>query len=209
MTFDSSGAHFGSLISGDAGRNYMRTNHDDYALSLGFVAEITYEVANDGQAVFFGLGAGDTALFGTPDWSTQFSSASFWPETGNDKFTRFRTQNDMNTFGDTGVPGYDPGTHRFRMTFDASTNQLRGEIDINYAGGPFVADAMTTNFPIVVTSLFAPDGWPTEPSRIFFGGDDGVVFRDLSITIVPEPCTVALMLLGFAAIIGRRFRSMR
>ena len=113
----------------------------------------------------------------------------------------------MNTFGDTGVPGYDPGTHRFRMTFDASTNQLRGEIDINYAGGPFVADPMTTNFPIVVTSLFAPDGWPTEPSRIFFGGDDGVVFRDLAIAIVPEPCTAALMLLGFAAIIGRRFRS--
>jgi hypothetical protein len=206
VTFDSSGAHFGSLIPGDAGRNYMRTNHDNYASSLGFVAEITYEVANDNQSVFFGVGAGDTALFGTPDWSTQFSSASFWPETSNDKFTRFRTQNDMNSFGDTGVPGYDPGTHRFRMTFNASNDQLLGEIDINYAGGPFVADATTTNFPIVLTTLYAPDGWPSEPSRIFFGGDDGVIFRDLSITIVPEPSMMALIVLGSAVIICRRFR---
>jgi hypothetical protein len=210
VTFDSSGAHFGSLSPGDAGRNYMRTNHDRYALSLGFVAEITYEVATDDQNVFIGLGAGDTALFGTPDWSTQFSSASFWPETANDKFVRFRTFNDMNNFGDTGiVGGYDPGTHRFRMSFDASTDQLRGEIDVNYAGGPFVADAMTLNFPHVLTSLYGPDGWPGEPSRIFFGGDDGVIFRDLSITIVPEPGAVALMILGFAAISGRRFRAVR
>ena len=97
----------------------MRTIDSDYA-TVPFVAEITFDAA-DNQAVFFGMGAGDRALFGTPDWSTLFSSASFWPETNNDKFTRFRTQNDMNTFGDTGVPGFDPGTHRFRMTFNPTS----------------------------------------------------------------------------------------
>lgn len=184
VTFDASGAHFGTLWAGDGGRNYMRTVESDYATN-GFVAEITFSSNND-QAVFFGLGSGDRALFGTPDWSTQLASASFWPEVGNGKFVRFRTQNDVNAFGDTNVPGIAAGTHRFRMTFNASNSQLLGEIDLNYAGGPFVADATNLNFPQGLSSFFAADGWPSEPSRIFFGGDDGATFSDLSITVVPE-----------------------
>jgi PEP-CTERM motif len=204
IVFDAGGAHVGSLIAGDGGRNYMRTNDSDYA-TVPFQAEITFETSSDNQAVFFGVGAGDRALFGTPDWSTLFSSVSFWPETANDKFVRFRTQNDINAFGDTNVAGFDPGTHRFRMTFNRPANQILGEIDINYAGGPFVADAVSLNFPVVTTSLFGPDGWTSEPSRIFFGGDDGVAFRDLTIAIIPEPSTVALMLVGLAAMAGRRY----
>jgi hypothetical protein len=205
VVFDGAGAHFGSLITGDGGRNYLRTNDSDYA-TVPFVAEITFETS-DTKQVFFGMGAGDTALFGTPDWSTQFSSASFWPETANDKFVRFRTQNDINSFGDTNVAGFDAGTHRFRMTFNPANMQLFGEIDLNYAGGPFVADATTLNFPIVTTSLFAPDGWPSEPSRIFFGGDDGAAFRDFTVTVIPEPNTAALVSLIFAT--GAGIRSLR
>lgn len=210
VVFDGSGAHFGSLTAGDGGRNYMRTNDSDYA-TVPFTAEITFD-AGDGQAVYFGLGSGDTALFGTPDWSTQLSSASFWPETNNDKITQFKTANDSNSFVDTNVPGFTPGTHRFRMTFDPATTFLVGSIDTNYAGGPFVADV--TGFPIVTgapllpnapTGLFSADGWPSEPSRIFFGGDDGAIFRDLSITVIPEPATGILMLLVIAMMAGRRF----
>ena len=205
VTFDANGAHFGSVTAGDAGRNYVRTNDSNYS-TVPFVAEITFE-ADDAKAVFFGLGAGDTALFGTPDWSTQFSSASFWPETNNDKFVQFRTQNDTNVFVDTNVPGFSPGAHRFRMTFDPATNSLTGAIDTNYAGGPFVADV--TGVPNNTTTLFAADGWPSEPSRIFFGGDDGAVFRDLVIRVIPEPSTAALLLLAFAAMAGRRIRDGR
>ena len=198
------------------------TNDSDYA-TFPFKAEITFElstaisdngtpndplddfVVGDTQAVFFGIGAGDRALFGTPDWSTLFSSASFWPEAANDKFVRFRTFNDMNNFADTNVAGLDAGTHRFRMTFNPASNLLLGEIDINYAGGPFVADPMLLNFPINTAALFGPDGWPNEPSRIFFGGDDGVVFRDLSIMIIPEPSAGAILLISAAVMIcGRR-----
>ena len=154
IIYDAAGAHFGTGVPGDGGRSYQRTIDGDYA-TVGFVAEITFYVTNNDQAVFFGLGTGDTALFGTPDWSTQFSSASFWPETANDKFVRFRTANDVNAFADTSVTGgLDAGTHRMRMTFNPANNQLLGEIDKNYAGGPFVADPVGTNFPIVVTSLF-------------------------------------------------------
>jgi hypothetical protein len=207
VVFDANGAHFGTLIAGDAGRNYLRTNDSDYA-TVAFRAEVTFD-AGDNQAMFFGLGAGDRALFGTPDWSTLFSSASFWPETNNDKFTQFKTANDTNAFVDTNVPGFAPGTHRFRMTFDPATKFLIGSIDTNYAGGPFVADV--TGFPIVTgaalppnapSGLFSADGWPSEPSRIFFGGDDGVVFRDLSIAVIPEPTAAGILLLGFTVIAG-------
>lgn len=203
IVFDGDGAHFGSMIAGDGGRTYMRTSQSNFA-TKSFVAEITFVTSNDDQQVFFGLGAGDTALFGTPDWSTQFSSASFWPEVVNDKFVRFRTQNDTNVFADTSVPSLEHGTNRFRMTFNNATQQLLGEIDVDYAGGPFVADATVSNFPIVTTSLFAADGWPSEPSRIFFGGDDGTIFRDLTINAVPEPTTLVLLFLGTASFVGRR-----
>ena len=204
VSFDAGGAHFGSLIAGDAGRNYLRTLVGDYA-TVSFTAEITFEVTTNERATFFGVGSGNTALFGTPDWSTQFSSASFWPEPANDKITAFRTQNDMNAFVDKAVAGFDPGVHRLRMTFDSATKFLVGSIDLNYAGGPFTADA--TTLPIVTTTLFAADGWPTEPSRIFFGGDDGAVFRDLTITVVPEPAAAVLAVVGLlAATFGRGWK---
>ena len=64
ITFDASGTHIGAVFAGDGGRNYMRTLTSDYA-NVNFTAEITF-TAKDGQAMFFGLGSGDRALFGTP-----------------------------------------------------------------------------------------------------------------------------------------------
>lgn len=207
VAYDAGGAHFGTVTAGDGGRNYVRTIDSDYA-TVSFVADITFSTTANGQEVFFGLGTGDIALFGTPDWSTQFSSASFWPEVNNGKITRFRTANDVNSFGDTTVPGFAHGTHRLRMTFDAATMFLSTAIDLDYAGGPFVADTVSSNFPIATASLFAADGWPSEPSRIFFGGDDGAVLRDLNITVVPEPASAVLVVSGLIALtaIGRRKR---
>ncbi|MBX3435520.1 MAG: PEP-CTERM sorting domain-containing protein [Pirellulales bacterium] len=207
IVYDASGAAFGSALAGDDGRSYQRTIDADYA-TVSFRAEITFTTTADNQQAFFGLGTGDRALFGTPDWSTQFSSASFWPEINNGKITRFRTANDVNTFGDTTVPGIAHGTHRLRMTFNATTKQLLGEIDLNYAGGPFAADPVVSNFPIVTTSLFAADGWPSEPSSIFFGGDDGAVLRDFSVTVIPEPTSIGLLAAG-AALASCRLRRRR
>lgn len=204
VVYDASGARFGTGVAGDGGRSYQRTIDGDYAMN-SFLAEITFSVTSDDQQVFFGLGTGDAALFGTPDWSTQFSSASFWPELANDKIVRFRTANDVNAFADTTVTGgLGAGTHRMRMTFNPTNNQLLGEIDLDYAGGPFVADSVGSNFPIVVSSLFGPDGWPTEPSRIFFGGDDGATFRDLSVQVIPEPAGLMLATIALAGLAVRR-----
>lgn len=204
VVLDASGAHFGTAFVGDGGRNYLRTVESDYA-TTSFSAEITIQLSDDQQAAFFGIGAGDTALFGIPDWSTNFSSASFWTDTSNEKIVAFRTQNDINQFRDTAVPGFDPGIHRLRMEFDAGTQLLVGSIDLNFAGGAFVADV--TTLPVDVASLFAADGWPSEPSRIFFGGDDGATFRDFTISVIPEPASAVLLAAGAVGLaVSRRRR---
>ena len=106
------------------------------------------EVVGDSQAVFFGLGAGAYAIFGTPDWDTANSSASFWPETGAEKWLQFTNkESGVQTFFDYYFSPYDPGTHRFRMQFDPTTKLLTGLLDLNYTGGPFVAD-VTGRFSI-------------------------------------------------------------
>ena len=217
VVYDAAGAHTGSTIAGDGGRNYIRTIQSNFAQAQAFTAEITFETTANGQEVFFGLGAGQKALFGTPDWSTLLSSASFWPEANNNKITRFRTFNDHNSFGDSGYATFDPGIHRLQMTYSKAAQTLQVQMDLNYAGGPFVADPGTTNFPISVASLFNDNnpagdnglGWPEEPSRIFFGGDDGTILRDLEIHCTPEPASCALLLMGVAMMSGRRILGKR
>lgn len=208
IVFGAGGAQFGAGLPGDDGRTYLRTQSDNYAAAKTVIVEVTFETTTDDQQVFIGIGGGEKALFGTPDWSTLLSSASFWPETGNNKFTRFRTANDVNSFGDSTVAGFDPGIHRFKMTYTKSNGFLLGEIDVNYAGGPFVADAVGSNFPIATATLQNPSGWfsgaARDPARIFIGGDDGALFRDLSITGVPEPSAAILSLMGVLWMAGCR-----
>jgi hypothetical protein len=205
IAFDASGAHFGTLLGGDGGRNYVRTNDSDYA-TVSFVAEITFTVGSlpvTNQQPFFGMGTGDIALFGVPDWSTQFASTFVQPEingAGDRSLTTFRTQNDANAFVHTDAPAYDIGTHRLRMTFDAVAKTMIYAIDLNFAGGTFAADV--TALPVdlnhidcptgcgnptmpISADFFGPDGWPNEPSRIYFGGDDEVVFKDFSVKVSP------------------------
>src|SRR5262245_22756358 len=72
VVYDASGAHFGTISPGDAGRNFQRTIINDFA-TVSFVAEITFELSSaindngtpddplddfpvgDNQAVFFGM----------------------------------------------------------------------------------------------------------------------------------------------------------
>lgn len=270
VKFDESGANFGTGFGGDGGRNYMRTVESDYA-TVDFVAEITFTSTNlSAQDGFFGMGSGDTALFGWPDWSTQFSSVIFTPEiddSGNPLLTTMYTSNDTPIFNNKAVPSMDSGTHRLRMTYDADAKTVDFAIDLNYAGGPFVQDdaaptrdvsglfALPNTFDAAdytvwrntygsTTDLTAnwtnansfnviddddylywkdhfgetvPGGWPVEPSRIFFGGDDGTIFKDFSVTVtsgagaglsgVPEPTCSLLVGLTLACLGGWRRRA--
>jgi hypothetical protein len=87
------------------------------------------------------------------------------------------------------APGLLPanaGTHRLRMTLDAATKQWTGSLDMDYAGGAFVADATTPTYNLTNAyddGGFILNGFPTQPSKIYFGGDDGVIFKDFSVTV--------------------------
>jgi hypothetical protein len=204
VVFDTTGARFGSLWGGDNGRNYVRTNESDYA-TTSFVAEISVTYGAGGlvvtnQQAFLGMGTGNFALYGIPDWSTLFASTFVQPENGG--LTTFRTQNDANQWAGNPGAAYDAGTHRLQMTFDAVAKTATYAMDVNYAGGPFVADSTTAavdlnhidcpsgcgNPPAPISAdFFGPDGWPNEPSSIYFGGDDGVIFSDFSVVVSAAP----------------------
>lgn len=198
VAFSGTGASFGSLFGGDGGRNYMRTNDSDYA-TVSFTAEITIERTSNGQDAFIGMGAGDTALFGVPDWSTLFSSTFTTPQEGS--LTTWRSSNDANVWTD-GPDVPVVGAHRLRMEFDAVARTMTYSLDFDYTGGPFVAQATTNPVDLnhvdcptgcgdpempISADFFGPDGWPNEPSRIYFGGDDGTIFRDFTVTVSAPP----------------------
>jgi hypothetical protein len=202
VAFDASGATFGSLFAGDGGRNYMRTI-ESYAFN-SFVAEVT--VTQDTLATdqaFFGMGSGIIATWGTPDYAGR-PSVFVTPENG------FLASNAIDGLagdwygpvppcpaGDwckAAAPGFvetNAGTHRLRMTFDAATKEWVGSADIDYAGGAFVADVTTATYDLTLSfndGVFIVNGWDetdplADPSKIYFGGDDGAIFKDFSVTV--------------------------
>ncbi len=198
VNFGLSGATFGLGFAGDGGRNYMRTVEDDYA-TADYVAEISFQRDGildipDNQQVFFGLGAGDTALFGVPDWSTLFSSTFVTLDPGS--LTYFRTSDDVNEFVGSGSATAGVGIHRLRMTYDSIARTMVYDLDEDYAGGAFTVDSTTGVVDLntvdcpdascgggATADFFGPDGWTGEPSRIYFGGDDGIIFSDFSVAV--------------------------
>jgi hypothetical protein len=189
VVFDAAGAHFGTLWAGDGGRNYVRTTQADYATG-SFTVDITF-VAPDlaTQDVFLGVGAGEIALFGWPDWSTLHPSVVVLPEItdgGVSQLTTFKTVDDVNAFANTAAPNLLDGTHRVRLAFNEAAKTANFAVDVNYAGGAFIADYTAT--PVNITDLYAGlnDPWPTlGPSKIYFGGDDGVILKDFSVSVGP------------------------
>jgi hypothetical protein len=183
IEFDSTGALFGNLIVGDGGRNYMRTNDADYA-NVRFVAEVTV-VASDlsQQAHYFGLGPGNAAAFRTPDWTTPASSVMYWGEVdlANPLLTTLKNRDGFGSFVAVPAEGLDSGTHRLRLSYDWFRKTAEFSIDRDFAGGAFMADFSAP--PIDVRDLYGPTGWPAEPARIYFGGDDSVVFKDFQVTV--------------------------
>ena len=203
IVFDATGATFGTLYGGDGGRNYMRTI-DSYAFD-SYRAEVTVTVTSllgSGQQVFMGMGSGIIALWGTPDFAGR-PSVFMTPEAGNGGGLVSNAIDGIagDWYGPTppcpagdwckiSAPGFavadGAGTHRLRMDFDATTKAWTASADINYAGGPFVADVTQTTYDLSLSfddGIFQVNGWPTNPSKIYFGGDDGAIFKDFSVIV--------------------------
>jgi hypothetical protein len=194
VSFDSSGAAFGVGQADSLGRNYIRTIDTDYA-NANFVAEISIVTPDiELQDAYVGLGAGDANpdFFRTPDRLTDNNSIMYWGENELDPFGDFppslevlraKNQGSFSIFKGPAT-GLENGTHRLRLTYDRFRKVAEFAFDVNYAGGPFVADHTLS---MDTSTLYGPDGWPTEPARIYFGGDEGTVFKDFSVNVLTTP----------------------
>jgi hypothetical protein len=188
VAFDASGAGFGTLIPSDAGRNFIRTTATDYA-NHSFVAEVTWVTFDMfSQAGYFGLGSAEYGFFRIADWGTPFSAAHLFMEVDPiepEVFTLNNDNGDAQFSPALAVTGLDTGTNRLRLTYNWYLKKATFAIDVAYAGGPFTADFTA---PAVSTiNLYGADGWPSEPARVYFGGDDGTVYKDLNITLSAGP----------------------
>lgn len=186
IQFDSTGAHFGDILFGDSGRNFIRTAAPDYA-NHSFVAEVTWSTFNMfSQAGYFGLGSAEYGNFRIADWGTRFSAVQLFMEV-DPVFPDVSTlinDNGSATFGEAVVAtGLDTGTNRLRLTYNWFQKTAVFAIDVAYAGGAFTADVTTP--PVSTLNLYNPlgFGWPSEPSRVYFGGDDGSTFKDFVVTL--------------------------
>lgn len=193
VNFDTSGAHFGDGQGDALGRNYMRTIGADYA-NVSFQAEISIVTPNiDIQDAYVGLGAGNanTDFYRVPDYLLPNSSVLYWGEnevaTPNIDIDVYRNGSSKSFFIDPAT-GLGNGTHRMRLDYDWFQKKATFSFDLNYAGGPFAADY---SIAVSTLDLYGADGWPTEPARFYFGGDEGTVFKDFSVDV-----TTASMLMG-------------
>jgi hypothetical protein len=202
IDFNTSGATYGSHSGGgpQAGRNYLRTDQNDYA-TVGFTAYVTVNRSTR-DSVFFGLGKGDLGASKAPDLGTGNASVFLDLQDGFDNASR-RIQSGTNT--DTEV-GWNPmttvtGPMRLRMEYDALAQTVVYAID--YApSGAFVADQ---TFATVDVSPLAAEWAGGEASSIYFGGQNGVTFSNFEVAVIPEP-SAALLLLGAGALGFRRRR---
>jgi hypothetical protein len=194
VVFDANGATFGTLWGGDGGRNYVRTNDTDYA-TVSFTAQVTIVTSSlQTMDVFLGLGTGEIrdpstgCCYGWPDWGTLNSSLMVLPEitdSGEPLLTTLVTQNDLPVFANNAAAGLGDGTHRLQLVYDATAKTAVFSIDTNYAGGAYAADL--TAPALDASLLYAADGWPTEASSIYFGGDDSAIFKDFSVAVSSTP----------------------
>jgi hypothetical protein len=81
----------------------------------------------------------------------------------------------------TEAPNLESGIHRLRLKYDWFHKVAEFSVDVHYRGGPFEADVSAP--PMDVLDLYGPTGWPTESARIYFGGDDGVVFKNFQVSV--------------------------
>jgi len=203
VVFSSSGVAFNGagMIGNSEGRAYIRTKNSDM-LSNSFVAEITMSfVPGQQSAAWYGIGADsiNTSFYNEPAGAAMQIAPH--TTTGGEFDGRIAYGDvDANRVGDGGrFFDVNSTVYKMRITWNALSSTALFEVDSNYAGAEFVSDAS-------ISFYGGDNGFNSSNSRLFFGGSDGVTFRDLN--VVPEPSTFSLLGIGLGGLaILRRRRS--
>ena len=124
---NSNGAHFGSVTSGDGGRNYLATianNFDEY----DFTAEVTVVVSSADQQAFLGIGKGELGSYQLPDHGN--AAGCYYVQVQENENSTYASDQFGNVVsGSPGTslwnpeddavnPGVGQGTHRLRLVND-------------------------------------------------------------------------------------------
>ena len=196
ITYSPAGAQIGMALLGNDGRNHIHSIDDDYN-TVDFIAEVTVDFSVGGR-LFMGIGGGEIGAYGTPDWDITDSG---WLELGQYGLSNTFTYN-LGNGGPNGPVGAGVSVSgpqvRVQMAYEAATGMLSYVIDDAYTGGPVVAEYA---IPGIDMSAFFTDG---EVARVFVGGGSGVILRDLEVTVIPEPASLALLTLGALVVVRRQ-----
>jgi len=202
VIFTSSGASFrGSGMTASAeGRAYIRTKNTDL-LTNSFVAEITMNFAiNQPSIAWYGIGANsvNSSFYNEPTGASMMIVPH--TNTGGELDGRIQYGDRSNSINQDGGIFHNASSlaYKMRLTWDIDTSFALFEVDTNYTGGEFIADTSKTIFG-------GDNGFNSTNSRLFFGGSDGVTFKDLS--IVPEPSAFSLLAVGLGIVLRRRRRT--
>lgn len=219
VNFGAGGASFDG--AGDGGRRYLHTVDTSY-FGSAFTATVSFLLptsATGASVLFMGLGVGDIGTFyNQPDQNLAGHSGAWvgWDPRdmggGSGRIEGVTQINDTDTnilgagetpFTTTAAYGPGSGPNTAVMSWDPTTRTIKWTLDLG-SNGVGVDETVTT-----VLDQALVDRWNgttgTDPSSIFFGGNQGITVTDFSV-VVPEPGTAALLALGSLALLKRRRR---
>lgn len=221
VTYGTGGVTFSG--TGDSGRSYLRTADAAYFASA-FTATVTYSLpatAAGASVLFFGIGSGDVGTFyAQPDQNLSAVSGAWvgWdPRDLSGKSGRIEAVEQVNgtdinflgagetAFSGTVAYGPSSGVNKAVLTWNPATRLLTWTLDMAVNGTGVDETVTRTLDPAVVARWNAPS---SDPSRIFFGSNNGVAVSGFSVVAgaVPEPSSLGLLGLGALALTGRRRR---
>ena len=207
ISFDGSGATFSDESASYWGRNVLRTLGQDYDDS-SFVAyaTIVFDGAAD-QSAFIGLGQGIIVPYVTGNWGVpDLALAGVNSVVCEIKTDTAAGTNACNTMkiqdGVVSSGTYSPAvatidTFRVKLAYDAGADTATVSLDTGYTGGAFVEDRVLGT--IDTSGLGGTNMFYGGPARIFVGGGEGTVVRDL---VIEVDTAVTLIDLAAAPVAG-------
>lgn len=202
--FDGSGATFGEGTN-YFGRNVLRTIGQDYdESSFEAYATFVFDGAND-QAAFMGLGNGiidanASGNYGVPELALAGVNGVV-AEMKTSLSAGAQACNLLKINDGSVVTNYNTAplalvdTFRVKLAYDAALETATISVDTNYTGGAFVEDRVLGT--IETTGSGGTNMWYGSPARVYVGGGEGTVVRDL--LIKADPADVIVGDLGIAS----------